>query len=346
MLETGLERSPVKRSTAKTKTPSNTAASLSPTIFHEPWWMEISSSGRWAEAVVSSGGHIVGRLPYQISKRVFGMKALDMPSLVHVLGPAVDPQFTSKNFPRSLKELSIIRELIAQLPRASHITFRLHNNMTHTLAFDVAGFTSKPSYTVEIKPDTREALWRQMRDKTRNIIRRAQECLHVETVTDPEVFLDFYGENLQNMGRKNIYKRDTCSQLLAECLHRRVGRILVAKNQQGAIQSAVFTVWDKAREYYFMSSRRPDAVNGATALLIWEALQHASEHQLSFDLDGIHIVDHSLPNLVLLSSFGGVVTTRYLVQRSSPLVQLAYSLREYWYRAWPHLSGGDQRDSA
>lgn len=271
----------------------------------------------------------MGRLPYRISRRSFGTKVLDMPTMVHVLGPAIAAQFAGTNFPRSLKELSVLADLIAQLPAASHITFRLHAGLTNTLAFDVAGFTSRPSYSIEIKPETQEVLWKQLRDKTRNVIRRAEECLQVETLSDAAMFLDFYEDNLEKAGRSNIYRHDVSLRLLQECLRRGVGRILVAKDVRGCMQSAVFTVWDAKVEYYFMSTRRAESVNGATCLLIWNALQAASEAGRTFDMDGIHIVNNSLPNLLLLTGFGGVMTPRYVVTRSSSGVQLVSAIREY-----------------
>jgi hypothetical protein len=37
---------------------------LTPTIFHEPWWLEAASGGQYEEVTVSSGGRTVGRLPF------------------------------------------------------------------------------------------------------------------------------------------------------------------------------------------------------------------------------------------------------------------------------------------
>lgn len=333
-----------ERSRRRQSSPA-TPSSLIPTIFHEPWWMEIASEGSWSEALVSSGGLPVGRLPYQISKMPLGMKALGMPTLAHVLGPAVAPQLAGENFPRSLKELSIVGDLLAQLPKASHISFRLHSGITNTLAFDINGFICKPEFTVMVEPDTRESLWLQMRDKTRNVIRRAEESLHVESLPDSEVFLDFYQENLHRSGRKNTYRRRTCSRLIAECLQRAVGRILIARDKSGKIQAAVFTVWDKSTEFYFMSTRRPDSLNGAICLLMWEALQHASKNGLHFDMDGIHVAKDGLPNLLLLTGFGGAIKTRYLVYRTSPALQFAYGLRKFSSSAWQRLFGKGPHDA-
>lgn len=305
-------------------------AQLVPTIFHEPFWLDITSGGQYREAKVSSGGLVVGKMPYRISKAATGLAVVGMPNLVHTLGPIIAPQFSGDNFPKSLKEFAIISDLIAQLPKASYTSFRLHSGVTNTLAFEAAGFASNPSFTVEISPAIPRVLWSQMRDKTRNVIRRAQECLTVSDVADVKLFLDFYEQNLRTKGRKNEYDRPTCSRLLTECLRRRTGRILVARERSGALQAAVFTVWDARSEYYFMATRSPQSMNGANSLLIWEALQHASSHGLTFDMDGFHVVRGTVPNLLLLTGFGGQVKTRFQVYKASPILHIAKCLRELW----------------
>jgi hypothetical protein len=296
--------------------------------------MDIACAGSWSEAVLTWGGNVVGRLPYRIQKKPFGVTVLDMPTLVHTLGPVVAPEFAGANFPRSLKEVTIIRDLLAQLPKASHIVFRLHGGITNTLAFEAAGFTTCPNYTVEIKPDTADVLWRQMRDKTRNSIRRAQERLHIEVSTDVETFIDFYVGNLQYAGRNSHYDRALSLRLVSECLKRGVGRILVAKGENDQIQAGIFTMWDSTKEYYFMSTRRQDSINGAVSLLIWEALQHASQLGLILDMDGIHVVNEGIPNLLLLTGFGGILTPRYVVQRSSRWIHLAGELRDVFTKCF------------
>lgn len=269
-------------------------------------------------------------MPYRVRKTVAGFTIVDMPLLVHALGPIVAPQFAGANFPKSLKEFSILSDLIAQLPKASHTSFRLHRGSTNTLAFEAAGFSTNCSFTIEIPPAIAPLLWSQMRDKTRNVVRRAQECLTVSVVTEVDLFLDFYEHNLQSRDRKNVYQHDICSRLLKECIKRNTGRIIAAKDRYGQMQAAVFTAWDVETEYYFMATRCPQSMNGANSLLIWEALQHASSQGLTFDMDGLHVVGGNVPNLLLLTGFGGHIKPRFQVHKSSPTLHVAKCLRELW----------------
>jgi hypothetical protein len=301
-------------------------AYLVPTIFHEPWWMDIACNGGGREAVVSRGGLVVGRLPYLLSRKMLGLKVVGMPRMAHVLGPAFAPEFAGEKLSHSTKQISITRDLIMQLPKAAHISFRLHGGMTHTLAFAEAGFTSSVDFTVEILPDAPEVMWRAMRDKTRNVIRRAQERLTVSELTDLNVFLDFYEKNLSVKHAANHYDRAVCYDLMTECLRRGAGRILTATGPEAEQQAAIFTIWDLRTAYYFMSSRTLDSMNGATSLLIWTAIQHAALRGLTFDMDILHLMNKRLTNLLLLTGFGGTLKPRYWVRRTPQIVQIGQNV--------------------
>ncbi len=286
---------------------------LQPTIFHQPWLLNIASDGTYREATVSSGGAVVGRLPYILFRKPSGHRVLGIPDLTHVLGPAITVENGASHATRSLRQFTITRDLIAQLPTASHVGFRLHQGITNTLAFEAAGFDTFVNYTVEIAPQPREVLWSQMRDKTRNVIRRAGERLTVVDLFDPERFIDFYERNLHERGLRNYHPRHLCVALVAECLRRGVGRILIAADPSGNYKSGVFTIWDHQQEYYFMSTRTRDSHNGATSLLIWAAIQHAAMQGLTFNTDGLD----SRSNVMLLTGFGGTIKPRLTVEKSS-----------------------------
>jgi hypothetical protein len=293
------------------------------TLFHEPWWLETATDGTFQEARVYADGAVIGRLPYMISKKFGRQTALVMPTMTHVLGPSLTTDLAGSRLTRSLKTVSICGDLIAQLPPASHIWFECHGQTPETVAFESAGFSSGVRFTIEISPEPVEALWRQMRDKTRNVIRRAQETLTVEEVVDPNHFLNFYEINLQKRGLRNNYDRRLCGNLMAEAIRRGVGRLLVATDASGVLQSGIFTAWDGRSEYYLMSTRSPESGNGATSLLIWHAIQRAASAGLTFDMDGVH----GKKNFTLLAGFGGVLKPRYFVSRTSAMFQVAQYIK-------------------
>jgi hypothetical protein len=293
------------------------------TIFHEPWWLSAASDGAYEEAVLTADNAVLGRMPYLRLRKAGWQTALVMPTMTHVLGPSLSPDLPGGERGRSLRRFTICRALIAQLPQAGHIWFALHRRETETLAFEAAGFTTGVRFTVEITPNTAESLWREMRDKTRNVIRRAQESLTTQVIDDPSLFLDFYEENLRKRSRRNHYDRRLCAAVMTACLEHGRGRVLCAVDAAGALKSAIFTAWDEEAEYYLMSTRAPDSGNGATSLLIWTALQAAASQGRIFDMDGID----SRTNHLLLTGFGGTLRPRYLVSRTSTSFRIGQSVK-------------------
>jgi hypothetical protein len=293
------------------------------TIFHEPWWLSAASDNTYEEAVVTIDNTIVGRLPYLRQRKTCWQTALVMPAMTHLLGPSLSRDLAKGDSSRSLRRFTICGDLIRQLPQAGHIWFTLHRRETDVLAFEAAGFSTGAGFTVEIKPNTPEVLWRQMRDKTRNVIRRAQESLTAQAIDDPTLFLDFYEENLRQRGRRNRYDRRICANLMAACLARGRGRLLFAIDAAGNPRAAIFTIWDHETEYYLMSTRAPDSGNGATSLLIWTALQEAASEGRVFDMDGLD----SQTNHLLVTGFGGSLQPRYMVSQTSRSFQIGRSLK-------------------
>ncbi|MDE2240466.1 MAG: GNAT family N-acetyltransferase [Rhodospirillales bacterium] len=290
---------------------------FSPTIFHEPWWLARASGGAYQEVTADLGGQLAGRLPFIMHRWMKCFTTIHIPALTHCLGPAISPALDRPGAVKSFKPIQICAQLLQQLPKAAHIWFRLHPDTTNTLAFETAGFSSNVQWSVEIAPAASDVLWKQMRDKTRNAIRRAGDTLQVTESDDEGFFLDFYNACLHEAGRRNSYDEDCLKQLGAEILLRNRGRVLVAARADGTPQAAILTVWDTRREYYFMSSRQPGAHFGAVNLLLWHALQNAAARGRIFDMDGIHVVGTQTPNLLLLSGFGGSIVPRYCVSRSS-----------------------------
>ncbi|MGE4482486.1 GNAT family N-acetyltransferase [Acidocella sp.] len=313
--------------TAPEEASCSSGTDFSPTIFHEPWWLRLASGEAYSEVTVESGGRLAGRLPF-ISRRRFGLlKTIHMPSLTHYLGPALAPEYERPGAVKSFKSIEIHMQLLTQLPKAMHIWFRLHPAIATTLAFDRAGFSNLAQWTVEIPPAAPTELWKRMRDKTRNAIRRASEVMQAETLNDSAFFFDFYNDCLRDTGRQNSYDKECLKRLIPEALSRGRGRVLAAREADGTPQAAIFTVWDARREYYFMSARRPKAHFGAVSLLLWSALQEAAAQGRVFDMDGIHVVDGQCPNLLLLSGFGGNFSPRYCVSRTNAALSLLQTAR-------------------
>jgi hypothetical protein len=294
---------------------------LIPTIYHEPWWLDAATGGSYEEVAVALDGKTVGRLPF-LRKRRLGMEACEMPHLTHFLGPAVD-EGNGNAATRARRRAWIMRELIARLPKVAHFSQQFHRGVADTLPFLNGGFSTDAMFTYELRPAAEETLWRGLRDKTRNVIRRAREQT-VVTDLEPEEFDRLYEANLRARGLVNFrYGPETGPAVFRAALERDRGRLIGARDRSGAIISAIFYAWDDVSSYYVLTTRSPGSHNGAVSFLMWEAIRDSAAHGRIFDFDGVGSAGTSS----LYPSFGGEVCPRYHVHRTT----LAYAAARLCY---------------
>ena len=295
---------------------------LEPTVFHEPWWLEIASEGNYQVAEVESGGKIVGRLPYTISNR-FGVKRIEMPMLTHFLGPGlVDAQGSANN--RFLKRLSITRDLIQKLPAVSFARIKLHYGITDAIAFQEQGFRTSVQFTHEVDPLPVDELWANLRNKTRNVIRRSEEQVTTQDLSSGSEFMSFYLRNLASRGERTFLHRSVCERLIDASIQRQRGRIIAAYDEAKTLLAANFYLWDKRSYYYLLTTRTNDSGNGTTSLLLWHAIMDASKRGLVFDSDGLN----SKGGILFFAGLGGTVKPRYIVSKADSRGYLLEKIQE------------------
>jgi Acetyltransferase (GNAT) domain len=312
--------SPAPANTAPTQQPNSI---LTPTIFHEDWWLNAATNGGYEVAEVSLGDKVVGRLPY-FRKKFYGMNWGALPTLTHFLGPAVDEGPGNINT-RFIRHLEITRELIEKLPPASYTRIKCHHAVRDVIPFQEQKFKTTVQFTWEIHPQPKETLWENIRDKRRGAIRRGEKAVKVSQLDDPAAFIRFYAANLGTKGIQSNIDLPIATRIIEECLARQRGKILAATDiKTGAIHACVFYAWDSRAAYYIMTTRTPESSNGAIALLVWHAMQDASERQLIFDFDGL-----ATPGSIMFyAGFGGTVEARYVATKMSIPVRVANAMRE------------------
>ncbi len=285
---------------------------LIPTVFHSEWWLNIASGGGWDEVRVAAGGRTVGRFPYVINHMRGGFALCSMPPITHFLGPAID-EGGGAACNRALRRAQITRDLLEQMPKTSGFYQKLSREVTDTLLFQERGFATSVQFTFELAPRPPAEIWRMMRDKTRNVIRRAEETYTVERGFDPEEFTAAYERHLRQRGLRNYYDKAMLNRLCATALAKGQGQMLVARSRSGELLAGVFCVSDAVSTYYFLTTRDAGAGNGAVAMLLWQAIKDSAARGLIFDFDGIGVNG----SRVFFTGFGGEVRPRYIVSRHS-----------------------------
>jgi Acetyltransferase (GNAT) domain len=283
---------------------------LAPTIFHSAWWLNAVTGGDYAEVTVSQSGRKVGSFPYRIWHGPAGHRLCGMPPLTHFLGPAVD-EGTGSACNRVLRRAQITRDLLQQVRPCSGFWQKLHRGTQEALVYQEQGLKAAVQFTFEIAPASHEALWCGLRDKTRNVIRRAEEQHRVVELADPAAFAAMYIDNLAAQGQRSHYSTALLTRACQAAITHGQGRMLAAETKAGTMTAAICYIWDAQAAYYLLSTRRPDAGNGAISLLLWHAICDVASRGLIFDFDGIL----SPGSALFFTGFGGTVVPRYVVSR-------------------------------
>ena len=282
---------------------------LAPTVFHQRWWLDAVTGGDYAEAVVTQSGSRIGWFPYCLQPILPGHTVCGLPVMTHFLGPAIDDG-SGAACNRVLRRAQVTRELLAQVPRTSGFWQVMHRGTNDTLVYQELGYDTAVRFTFEVPPEAPGVLWRNMRDKTRNVIRRAEEQ-HAVSEPDAATFASAYNDNRARSGSSSHYSKGLLERVCHAAISRQQGRILAAEDRQGQLAAAIFYVWDTQAAYYMLTSRRPDSANGAVSLLLWRAMQEMSAKGLVFDFEGVVTSGSAL----FFTGFGGVIVPRYVVSR-------------------------------
>jgi len=281
------------------------------TIFQQEWWLDCVTNGQYESVTVKSGGQIVGWLPYAIRHR-WGFAISEVPYFTHTLGPVIAAGSGRANS-QLLRNYSITAELLEGLPKLAYFRQVLSPVQSQALAYQAAGFTVKVQFTFIADCSDIDGVWKNMRDKTRNLIRRSEEKDMVTASDDPDEFLRCYDLNCKSRSLTNRYEQNRMRTLMLKCIDRDQGKVFLSKDRNtGVVNAGIFVVWDSATMYYLLSTRSSESGdNGAISLLLWNAMNEAHRRALNFDFDGVS----SSGTFRFLSGFGGDIARRLVVEK-------------------------------
>ena len=291
-------------------------------IFHEDWWLDALAPGSWHDVTCIRGGRVAGYLRF-VERFEGRLKICEMPQITRFLGPVVMPQ-SGRTEARNRAAHSIIAELLERIEGYDHVQMTLDTGFTNLTPFVVSGYDvrAQPTFLLDCNRPTEE-LWLGLRDKTRNVIRRARECLTVREIDDVNRFVDFYRANLGDTD--SYFDLSLVAPAFAAARVRNQCKILSAVDPNGNAQAEVLLVWDDKYVHYFLSTRdKKIAHNGAVSLLLWTGIELAQSRRLCFDFDGGITTDERFRFAV---AFGGELANRFEVIRSSTRYQVAHTLR-------------------
>jgi hypothetical protein len=284
---------------------------LTNTLFEEDYWLNCVAPGSWSSITIEQNKKIVGRLPY-FTKSIFGIKSISLPMYTPWMGPWI-----RREEPEQKKFLSFEHEILAQMakkmPLARTIVIACAPEYRNLMALHWSGYRLGLAYTYRITDlSDPDRIWYRMRDKTRNIYRKADRSL---IVNDERSLKDITPILASTLARKGLNSKANCevlSQIDAVMSARNQRQIYVAEDSSGKIHGFCYIVFDERHSFYLAGGADPSLRHsGAQTLALWYAIKNAGRFSRIFDFEGSMIpgIEH------FFNGFGASQTPRFTAIR-------------------------------
>lgn len=286
---------------------------MTPSIFHERWWLDAAAPGAWQEVQVEENGAPVARLPFY-PQRFLSFRLLLAPPMSTRLGPLVDTG--EGRYETRLRRFDhLVDELIDQLPPFDMFRQTFHPDVLSWLPFHRKGFRVEPqiSYVLDDLSDP-DKVWAGISGQTRRVIKTASKSLEIQADDDSLRLDRMVRSTFRRQSLEAPYEASMLHRVARACLDRDRATVLSAVDAAGMVHATLFCVRDERRTWYLAGGGDPELrSSGAGSMLMWELIKDAAKRGLVFDFEGSMIpgVERYFRN------FGGRQETYFAVTRTS-----------------------------
>jgi hypothetical protein len=273
-------------------TTETAATGVRRSLFQEHWWCDASSPGAWSSIEVALSSTRKVEFVFAITRK-YGFTEVTMPYLSRVMDIA-DVQAAENPALSFADKLTVVREIIARLPRHDAMFYTLSPESEYELAFNVSGYTTESLHTFRCLSPTPDLLMK-IDAKTRQNIRRAAKAFTVRQSDDIGTYFDVFHQYMREKKQTNHVEDAPFGRIWAATQQRGASTILNIHGADDKIVASTVLVWDHSYLYYWLSSRVPSkSKNSANSLLVWKALELAQSKGLIFDMDGFNSPESGL----------------------------------------------------
>jgi Acetyltransferase (GNAT) domain len=235
--------------------------------------------------------------------------------------------------PKYLTNLKRHRDIMTALANYAKERFKkidcyLAPEVVDVQPFMWAGYSVRVTYTYRIDLTDLDQVWRNMEDKRRNDIRRAErDGITVDDKVRIEDVLRLTEKTYQRQ-EGEVHFSELATRIEHALFPQNQCRCFVARAPDGTPLAGIFMVWDEKEAYYFLGGYDSEGHRGAGALAIWHAIRYAGANLglQRFDFLGSYLIKLER----FFRDFGGIWTPRYDVfwERASFLADSRRLLRK------------------
>lgn len=284
-------------------------------LFHQPWWLDIVTNKNW-QVVLSkdNGNNIKASMPYSQTKK-YGLSLTLQPVLTPYLGISlfypIDLQKQTSIYSFQNKHIA---NIIDQLPKNS--IYQYHKflpDFDNWYPFFKNNFSQSVRYTYTLNGIKNHAkIYNGFSNTIKRQIKEAKNKVKISEEKDLCLVFTLVKESLQKQKVKFPVNRAIIKALEKVSEEKNQGKIFIARDLEGNINSGLFLVWDHKKAYLIgLGTQMNTESNNSTKLLIWEGIKYASQYVDTFDFEGSMI-----PRVErLYRNFGGTRTSYFEIKK-------------------------------
>ncbi len=288
-------------------------------LFHEPWWLDISTGGKWKCQLMKTPDFDIF-LPHFTSERAC-FQIVSNPFATPYLGHFIQTKSAAGTKVARSKVINALTTLYKRICE-TNIYIKMHPLAMSADAFGPFKINRSHTYVLNLK-QSEIALLESFASRTRNDIRHARSKLSI-VKSQQMSSLNVVKKSVERAGKKLLISDSKYRQLALESRQRGVGNEYFAIDSQKKIHAAAWTVWDSYGAYNLYRGREDESRRGATTLLIWEMLKDLIGEAPYFDFVGSDIP--SIENYI--KGFTPIRKEVHILYRENYFLHLLRSLRK------------------
>ena len=262
-------------------------------IYMQAWWLDaVCTDGSWDVCLAyNDAEQIEGVLVYYFTQKKGLFSAVQMPALTPHAGVwmrEMDDFMPRQHEIYDYKQ-HILDKLIIQLPSTALYHQNLHYSLTDCQPFHQKGFKAEThySYILEDIHDL-EMVFDNMSNTVRRGIRKAEKDLIFGACDDFDVFFKMVEKISLKQKVELNFDVKVFEKLDKQLAIKELRKMYIAFDTEGVPHSAIYIVYDTASAHYLFGANSLEKQRtDATSLLLWQAIQDASNSGLDlFDLEG------------------------------------------------------------
>lgn len=264
-------------------------------LYDQPWWMDVCAGGgdNWDVLLYEKNGNILGTLPYYV-KESHGLRYITVPRRTQHNGVWVKYPPSGKYQKRLALEKEVMTALIEHLEEAAQkkkIVYYQQSfspSVTNWLPFYWKGYHQTTRYTYLIPAgEGYDQIFSKFDYAVRYDVKRAAPHAIIEDSDDIDALYRMHCMTMGRQGRSSSYSKEFVAAFDRALAEHNCRKILLAKDAEGNLHSAVYIAFDANWVYYLFSGTDPQyRKSNFQTVLLCRAIQFACDTGRGFDFEG------------------------------------------------------------